>query len=48
VVHVQAPGLWRKHMTEPVPSTAHGLMADLDFSFVEEIVDVPKRRRQRT
>jgi hypothetical protein len=31
-------------MTEPVPSTAHGLLVAFDFSFVKEIVDVPRLR----
>ncbi len=35
-----------KHRAHPVPPVAHGLMADLDPAFVQQVPDVPQRQRE--
>lgn len=41
-----APDMGSKHLTEPVPPEPHGLMADLDAAFMQQIFDVSKRQRE--
>mgnify|MGYP004007052857 FL=1 len=35
-----------EHRTKPVPPGANGLMADVDATFVEQIFDLPQRKRK--
>jgi hypothetical protein len=37
--------LGRKPRTEPVPPKTHRFMADIDTAFVEQIFDLPQRKR---
>lgn len=38
--------LRRKHRTEPVPPKSHRLMANLDATFVQQVLDIAKGKRE--
>ena len=38
--------LSREHRTKPIPQAPHGLMADLDATFVQQVFDFSQRRRK--
>ena len=40
------PDLRGEHRTEPIPPEPHRLMADIDPSFMKQILNVPQRRRK--
>ena len=41
-----APDLGGKHRAEPVPPKPHSLVADLDATLVQQVLDVAKRHRE--
>ena len=38
------PDLCGKHRTEPIPPEPHRLMADIDPSFMKQVLDLPQRQ----
>ncbi len=41
-----APDIGSEHRAEPVPPQPHGLVADIDAAFEQEVFDVPQRERE--
>ncbi len=41
-----APDLSSEHRAKPLPPLTNGLVADLDTTLVEEVLDVSKRQRE--
>ena len=35
-----------KQLTEPVPPVAHGLVADVDATLDQQVLDLPQRQRE--
>jgi hypothetical protein len=40
------PDLFREHRAKPVPSESDSFVADVDTALVEQILDVPQRKRE--
>jgi hypothetical protein len=46
-VHAPAADLGRKHRAKPVPPIPHRFMADLDTAFVQQVLYIAQRQRER-
>ncbi|MEO6716698.1 MAG: hypothetical protein ABIM50_05555 [Novosphingobium sp.] len=42
------PDIGCEDRPEPVPPLPHGLVADVDAAFEEQVLDIPQRQRKRT